>query len=450
LQSASFKFIDQPPEFFPARSSRSSLTSKDERGSRRLDNSEDFVRMEIRTALERRIRVIPVLVDGALMPRADDLPEDLKPLVRRNALAVTTTSFEGDCQRLAATIRLVLEKAAVEERKRLATEQPQDEEAEQRQRLEKEQLGAKQREKERLETEQREKKPKLFFRLRLIVAKLSVQLTICAAIVIAFGVILFGSLSLQVPQRRVVSMVPDAAYYNTRGREFYERKEYIKVVSEYREAIRLDPNYAEAYYNMGLVLRAQNDLSAAQHFFDKAKQLGYTGPQPTPKPTVSPEEKVPPGVQALIEQLKDADADARHAAATSLGRMGVNAKGAVPALIQRVADDVWESRGKENWLLNADKYQGNTSKDAALKALKQLAPDRVEEALIEGMKIDESAYKSMGIRPAGGESVIRSLAASGRPGPRAFKRNVTYHPRLRSAQANRRSTALYLSVGSKS
>jgi hypothetical protein len=57
------------------------------------------------------------------MPRADDLPEDLKPLVRRNALSVTTTSFEGDCQRLAGAIRQVLEKAAAEERKRLASEQ---------------------------------------------------------------------------------------------------------------------------------------------------------------------------------------------------------------------------------------------------------------------------------------------------------------------------------------
>ena len=63
--------------------------------------------------------------------------------------------------------------------------------------------------------------------------------------------------------------------------------------------------------------------------------------------------------------------------------MGADAKGAVPALIQRVADDVWGSQGNA---VNTDNAQGNTSKDAALKALKQLAPDRVEEALIGGMK----------------------------------------------------------------
>jgi hypothetical protein len=91
------------------------LSSKDDHGDRRLDNPEDFVRMEIGTALRRDIRVIPVLVDGALMPRSADLSEDLKSLVRRNALRITATSFDGDCQRLAAAIRLVLEKAAAEE-----------------------------------------------------------------------------------------------------------------------------------------------------------------------------------------------------------------------------------------------------------------------------------------------------------------------------------------------
>jgi hypothetical protein len=78
------------------------LTSKDRQGVRRLDNPGEFVRMEIATALSRDIRVIPVLVDGALMPFATELPDDLKPLVRRNALQISDTSFDGDCQRLIA------------------------------------------------------------------------------------------------------------------------------------------------------------------------------------------------------------------------------------------------------------------------------------------------------------------------------------------------------------
>ena len=128
------------------------LASKDDHGNRQLDNPEDFVRMEIGAALKRKIRVIPVLVDGALMPQSTDLPEDLKPLVRRNALLITETSFDGDCQRLATAIRQVLEQASAEELEHLATEQ--------RQREEKQRLGAETRQKEgqeRLEAEQREK-----------------------------------------------------------------------------------------------------------------------------------------------------------------------------------------------------------------------------------------------------------------------------------------------------
>jgi hypothetical protein len=68
------------------------------------------VRMEIATALRRNTRVIPVLVDGALMPQATDLPDDLKPLVRRNALQIGDTHFDDDCRRLVAAIEQVFEK----------------------------------------------------------------------------------------------------------------------------------------------------------------------------------------------------------------------------------------------------------------------------------------------------------------------------------------------------
>src|SRR5207247_2365741 len=44
------------------------LTAADAEGRRRLDNPEDFVRLEIASALSRNIRVIPVLVEGARMP----------------------------------------------------------------------------------------------------------------------------------------------------------------------------------------------------------------------------------------------------------------------------------------------------------------------------------------------------------------------------------------------
>jgi hypothetical protein len=90
------------------------LNSTDQQDGRRLDNPEDFVRMEIATALQRDIRVIPVLVDGAMMPRSTDLPDDLKTLVRRNALRVSDTGFNDDCRRLISAIEQVLGQNATE------------------------------------------------------------------------------------------------------------------------------------------------------------------------------------------------------------------------------------------------------------------------------------------------------------------------------------------------
>src|SRR6476620_2151295 len=72
------------------------LISSNEDGKRRLDSPDDFVRLEIATALKRNIRVIPVLVDSATMPQSSDLPDDLKLLVRRNAVEVTHSRFNAD------------------------------------------------------------------------------------------------------------------------------------------------------------------------------------------------------------------------------------------------------------------------------------------------------------------------------------------------------------------
>src|ERR1700676_5260121 len=84
------------------------LSSADEEGRRRLDNPEDFVRLEVATALKRGVRVIPVLVEGALMPRSSELPDDLKPLARRNALNVSHERFRADSKRLIDEIEQIL------------------------------------------------------------------------------------------------------------------------------------------------------------------------------------------------------------------------------------------------------------------------------------------------------------------------------------------------------
>jgi hypothetical protein len=77
------------------------LQSTDPRtNQRRLDNPEDFVRIEIQGALARKIPVVPVLLDSAQMPLAEELPDDMKALRRRNAEFVDYRTFDPDVQRL--------------------------------------------------------------------------------------------------------------------------------------------------------------------------------------------------------------------------------------------------------------------------------------------------------------------------------------------------------------
>ena len=76
------------------------LGASDGSGRRRLENPEDLVRLEIATALARNIRVIPVLVQDAREPLATELPDELKPLSRRNSLELSDTRFRADVERL--------------------------------------------------------------------------------------------------------------------------------------------------------------------------------------------------------------------------------------------------------------------------------------------------------------------------------------------------------------
>lgn len=76
------------------------LASVDAEGRRRLDNPEDFIRLEIATALKRNVRVIPVLVGGAAMPTSPELPDDLKALTRRQAHELTDSRWDYDTEQL--------------------------------------------------------------------------------------------------------------------------------------------------------------------------------------------------------------------------------------------------------------------------------------------------------------------------------------------------------------
>lgn len=93
------------------------LEAHDEKGNRRLDNPDDFVRIEIGTALKRGIPVVPILLEGTQVPKADQLPDDLKELTLRNGLDVRHASFAEDMERLIRGLkgaRLPPERKAVE------------------------------------------------------------------------------------------------------------------------------------------------------------------------------------------------------------------------------------------------------------------------------------------------------------------------------------------------
>lgn len=81
----------------------------DSRGKRRIDNPGDFVRIEIETALLRDVWVVPVLVDGAVLPRSDDLPQSLGPLVRHQALELSHAGFRSEVAPLIAAVAGSLE-----------------------------------------------------------------------------------------------------------------------------------------------------------------------------------------------------------------------------------------------------------------------------------------------------------------------------------------------------
>jgi hypothetical protein len=75
-----------------------------EDGQRRLDNENDYVRLEIASALKRKIAVIPVLVHEAHMPHAEQLPENLKDLAYRNSVEITHARWNSDVQLLVTAL----------------------------------------------------------------------------------------------------------------------------------------------------------------------------------------------------------------------------------------------------------------------------------------------------------------------------------------------------------
>ena len=88
---------------------RTWLTCTDEQGHRRLDDPEDWVRIETRMLLSRNIRVIPVLVGGATIPRTADLPEDLRALAKRQSRELRDTAWDADVTALIERLREIVQ-----------------------------------------------------------------------------------------------------------------------------------------------------------------------------------------------------------------------------------------------------------------------------------------------------------------------------------------------------
>lgn len=97
------------------------LSSADTDGRRRLDNANDWVRIEIAAALSAKKRVIPVLVNKASPPSSEDLPKDIAALARKHARTLSNDHFLADAEVFSQGLARILDEieASVEiERKR--------------------------------------------------------------------------------------------------------------------------------------------------------------------------------------------------------------------------------------------------------------------------------------------------------------------------------------------
>ncbi len=80
------------------------LDCRDRDGRRRLDDPHDFIRLETSSALARNVQVIPVLVEGAQLPRRDELPDEVSALTERQAIELRDTHWNDDIQALIAKL----------------------------------------------------------------------------------------------------------------------------------------------------------------------------------------------------------------------------------------------------------------------------------------------------------------------------------------------------------
>ena len=267
-------------------------------GERRLDDPQDWVRLEIERALARKIVVIPVLTGGASLPKAADLPEGLKPLIERHAAVVRTNSFRTDMAGLvrdmgevmrgprlgylsAAAAALALTAIGIFAIGQPETTLPPTQQAVNesevrgaRNTVEEPALRAPQAEgsvqiaelkaaSERKAAQEVAEKKRAEDAQRLVAAtqfppSISEPVSQKAAPV------------FQTPQHPE----PEDAYaYNSRGDDYFDRKDYNRAIVAYTRAIELDPEYGLAYYNRGAAYHEKKNYDRAIADYTKDIEL---------------------------------------------------------------------------------------------------------------------------------------------------------------------------------
>lgn len=302
------------------------LASADDSSARRLDNPHDFVRLEIATALSRDIRVIPVLVQRASMPKPEDLPDDLAKFSRRNALELSDLRWQHDVDRLFEVMERTLATGAEAWRELAEARTREREEGERRSRDD-----AKRRaEEERVKAKTREQLSKLssvyctkcgernnpamerclnceallpsnakYFspgktsaqisRPRQAVLKYTQKRTILVAVgllasfaVIAgivLGVSLLTRQSPEEPKSATTTSAGDkptveptngpklaatASENAARGTELFNQEKYVEAEAYYREAVRLEPGNGVYKSYLGAILFRQQRYAEAE------------------------------------------------------------------------------------------------------------------------------------------------------------------------------------------
>jgi hypothetical protein len=81
------------------------LVAATSQGTPRLFEADDYVRLELARALNRHVRVVPVLVGGAALPAAADLPDGLRGLVKRQAVVLHDETWHQDVDGLVRSLR---------------------------------------------------------------------------------------------------------------------------------------------------------------------------------------------------------------------------------------------------------------------------------------------------------------------------------------------------------